>query len=427
MTPLPLSDVPLHLALFLCGAIGYMVTRWANKRFFSPRFPPLKAAKLLMEDDPEESQKAEPREPAAEPSPRAVSGAAAPRPRGRAARRRASVRKEEVAEPSAQIAVAEPLVQPAAAAAAAHKDLAAPRERDAAPDDAGHTEGVEEPNARVARLLARKAARKARKAQQLAKPAADACEVVMAEVEPAEAVESPCQEADSRVCEVAGVPAEEVEARSQEVDSLVGEVAKPAEEAPGQEVDSLAGELAEPAEEVEAPGQEVDSLAGEVGGFVAAEVQAEQVEVPSQVLDDKLAAGWAAAGAAPGVHDAVPVGSRRFSPILSHDGQQLYTDGEEVYVMACLESDGGDALRMVHPVTDPTSPWHQMVMDGEAPPALTSWTPISAPLDPQCGPWAPIADEADRPWLEEPVWRAPRPPLSDESDKLWDACWEFVA
>eukprot|EP00428_Durinskia_dybowskii_P007111 CAMPEP_0170303414 /NCGR_PEP_ID=MMETSP0116_2-20130129/52021_1 /TAXON_ID=400756 /ORGANISM="Durinskia baltica, Strain CSIRO CS-38" /LENGTH=75 /DNA_ID=CAMNT_0010555345 /DNA_START=96 /DNA_END=320 /DNA_ORIENTATION=+ len=45
-----IDELPLHIALFACGAFGYWATKWANRRFLRPRCPP---AKLMPRDEEE--------------------------------------------------------------------------------------------------------------------------------------------------------------------------------------------------------------------------------------------------------------------------------------------------------------------------------------------------------------------------------------
>eukprot|EP00429_Kryptoperidinium_foliaceum_P129980 CAMPEP_0176288206 /NCGR_PEP_ID=MMETSP0121_2-20121125/53847_1 /TAXON_ID=160619 /ORGANISM="Kryptoperidinium foliaceum, Strain CCMP 1326" /LENGTH=43 /DNA_ID= /DNA_START= /DNA_END= /DNA_ORIENTATION= len=40
MAPQFASETSLYVALFLCGAIGYLVTRWAKTRLFNARLQP---------------------------------------------------------------------------------------------------------------------------------------------------------------------------------------------------------------------------------------------------------------------------------------------------------------------------------------------------------------------------------------------------
>jgi len=55
-----------------------------------------------------------------------------------------------------------------------------------------------------------------------------------------------------------------------------------------------------------------------------------------------------------------------YQPILSADGQQLYTDGEQVYMMACMETIGSqeasaEPVQLIHPIMDPYDPINQMM------------------------------------------------------------------
>eukprot|EP00448_Togula_jolla_P018789 CAMPEP_0170589908 /NCGR_PEP_ID=MMETSP0224-20130122/11590_1 /TAXON_ID=285029 /ORGANISM="Togula jolla, Strain CCCM 725" /LENGTH=434 /DNA_ID=CAMNT_0010913675 /DNA_START=84 /DNA_END=1388 /DNA_ORIENTATION=+ len=54
----------------------------------------------------------------------------------------------------------------------------------------------------------------------------------------------------------------------------------------------------------------------------------------------------------------------RYQPVLSDSGEQLYTDGKQVFVMACIgvpnEADAMAADTMITPVVDPLDPRHQV-------------------------------------------------------------------
>lgn len=204
------DELPAMLALFLCGAVGYVSAKWMQKRTCAAA--KLKLAKKLEEPVFEE----EPAPTPSTPSPTASAKQAKKKVRRRAAAASSdsvstqdtaateSPEQEEPAKPVESEQVPEVLPEVAVEAVPEDAPEAAPEAEDAC------EQPTQEVSARVAKLLAKKAARKARKAQE----AQQALEVQEAQSPLSDSTEVPSSASDS----AAEQPALEAEAASEEVE-----------------------------------------------------------------------------------------------------------------------------------------------------------------------------------------------------------------
>lgn len=103
-----------------------------------------------------------------------------------------------------------------------------------------------------------------------------------------------------------------------------------------------------------------------------------------------------------------------YQPILSADGRHLYTDGEQVYMMACMEvkADLGAEPQVVHPVVDPCDPLHEAVM-GSLPAA--------------CSMWGCLAGAGFHCYYGRDQYGGRgQAACRHAEDRLWDVSWEFL-
>mmetsp|Transcript_105 Transcript_105/g.386 ORF Transcript_105/g.386 Transcript_105/m.386 type:complete len:472 (-) Transcript_105:197-1612(-) len=463
-----LEEMPCHFALFACGAVGWGLTRWANMRFGTDRqaVQPLKA-KLLETEETEEVEEpmaaegtpmeAEEEEvmPVTQTNP--ISPAA-----GAAARRRANRRKgrdqplaargaacEEVDAPAVAVEEAiievpitlvgkakdeEDLVPPcstrpvrAASVEEPEPEVVPPTPSSAFPlleqsidepesvpaDEAPEvSHGVSE---RVAKLLAKKAERKARKAH----------ERELEEQQQGEAAEAALAAAarlqELRI-DVASIEAE-VEAEEAEVEeealSLVS-----TSEPEGHHV--ATDEEDEDADEDEAawPSTPRSELAQQDEVWMAGCLTQDVVpSVPIGAEFVQTSEGSMITAVDPCMH--------RYHPILSDDGQQLYTDGEQVYVMACVDTSasagsaedagGADSPQVMHAVTDPWDPMHQVVHELQ----------LASTGSEYCGEvymgatYGACGDYSAQEWPQEMMYQSQLPAGGGHDDGLWDVPWDF--
>jgi len=113
-----------------------------------------------------------------------------------------------------------------------------------------------------------------------------------------------------------------------------------------------------------------------------------------------------------------------FQPIMSEGGQQLYTDGQQVYMMAAMTIDTSTAPDvevapepMITPVVDPCDPLHHAFMSLSAAVAMGVETPND-----QASPWA-----ARSPNNKAAPWATGKNFDSEEDDALWGVCWDFCS
>jgi len=402
-----LAEVHLYLALFICGALGYLLMK-RTKDVCPQRMAPPQKEKLFPDADEAEEEKVEEKE-----------------------------NEEEEAEVQEETQVEQSGPEPHASAVG--EDVATPEaEAVAAPPKVS-----EQVSERTARILAKKAARKARKAQEQAQ----------AQAAPVEEEE---EEAEEEGC---GPPAEEEVQKAAPVEEALPEEEEiaPEEVAAPLEEDEAAAPVAEE-EELAAPAEEATSLAEEeVEAAAPTEEVVEKMDSPLSQLksvewytieepdhglncaEPDLSTTWERSSREESVEDTgsshgagfedeegyggrqsswyeyqqpchswkEPVQQRRTAPLAANvdpwelpldemirspveaeqvyaqmyeermvaeqaqqsvqyqpvlcDNQQLYTDGQQFYMLACItgaEDEGESALREVHAVTDAHDPLH---------------------------------------------------------------------
>lgn len=117
-----------------------------------------------------------------------------------------------------------------------------------------------------------------------------------------------------------------------------------------------------------------------------------------------------------------------YHPILSQDGQQLFTDGHQVYMLAASEvtvSADGASLEEARPLVDPHDPMHQVLLN-----LSTAVTPSHYDCSdagcPQCRFWptSPYDAAADF-QISAGYYQDQDVDEEDEEDALWNVCWGF--
>lgn len=474
-----LSELPTHLALFLCGAIGYLLTKWANRRFITPRNPPWHVKLDLQEEEEALAQPAEPR-PSVEPGlpvQRLQGPGVKSCRRGRARKSRATPRTAAASVLRADAGEAEaPATGEAAEAEAAReeaREAALAGSEEAAEAEAG-SEGAELalPEAaaagatpvsdRIARLLVKKAQRKARKAKQeqcaedreaaVASTAADPegrmvpepSPTTLRQIEhrlPREAFQepahvfdlqkhnkvwdNPCKEQDMDLVEQV-----ELQPRAAKIDPLKSSTSSKAirldwgmESANEDELEkdwvpqrllALDARLDDEQllgcttdDEVEDEG---DAFWAEAGDCDEEGRAAWAWTAPCQdgwmlPFDDLLNRPD---GPEYSPCNAVEFIQPAYQPVLSAHGQQLYRDGEQLYMLACLDTledqeTATGAPPLLHAVVDPLDPMHGVVMD-------------------HC---SRLASAVLRDLCVAPVPEAPEY-VQAPTDELWGVCWDFT-
>lgn len=122
-----------------------------------------------------------------------------------------------------------------------------------------------------------------------------------------------------------------------------------------------------------------------------------------------------------------------YRPILSEDGQQLYTDGSQVYMLAGVQVTSApleqpdidmtavtstiSSHEVMQPILDPYDPMHQVVMG------------LSSTLFEGCGQYWPETTSPD-PYKKNYSGADAAPSMRDpnedgEEDALWNTCWDF--
>jgi len=116
-----------------------------------------------------------------------------------------------------------------------------------------------------------------------------------------------------------------------------------------------------------------------------------------------------------GVVQALDPNINVFQPIMTEGGQQFYTDGQQVYMMAAMTVDTGmvpDAEiaaepPVITPVVDPYDPLHHAFMSLSAAVAMGPESPSN-----KAGLWAFAQDEYEA--------------YEQDDDALWNVCWDFA-
>jgi len=389
-----MTELPMNLALFACGAFGWWGTRWANRRYKEHvRSRELVSRKSVDED--EEDRLAE----------RLYAAGALPEPE-RLPEPSCKDLPEEAPSPrpSSLVDLEEPEPTPPP------KELPSPV-AEAPEATATSTEEVETPemSARVAKLIAKKAERKARKAH----------ERELEEQQQGEAAEAALAAAarlqELRI-DVASIEAE-VEAEEAEVEeealSLVS-----TSEPEGHHVATDEEDEDEDEDEAAWPSTPRSELAQQDEVWMVGCLT--QDVVPSVPIGAEFV--QTSEGS---MITAVDLHMHRYHPILSDDGQQLYTDGEQVYVMACVDTSasagsaedagGADSPQVMHAVTDPWDPMHQMASTGSE----------------YCGDvymgatYCACGDYSAQDWPQEMMYQSQLLAGGGHDDGLWDVPWEF--
>jgi len=408
----------MHMALFACTAFGYYGTRWANKRFFTPRFPPMSMKAKVIDDEPEEVE---------EDEEEWGNDDQAPAPYG------------PPCEPESEPIVTADLADGAASEAAAC-DIVALTDLDAASEAGEDNADIEvasvvacdllcevsdaasvvtasatcalqpQVSGRVAKMLARKAARKERRRH-------------LAEELGADSVEGP---ADGRVLDpVVAKECPLADADDLSPRSTVAEDRCPSEEdrSPTDAEERSAAE-AEPEEEVASDDEAAPLVEEANAGLPEIARSSRRAEaVVERLLGELLPSGTRGlcptrcrdvvgetGDEAPLIDEAVEEAtdsssstaaeSPQFMPIMGPGGQQLYTDGQEIFVMACVAMDGDDPNKPPQfiALAEPGSDW---------PTASFGWG----------GSRVGDAQRAGR--------RSRKPPCRSDDD-LWSMSWEFA-
>lgn len=446
------AELPLHLALFACGAFGWAVTKWANRRFCNARLQARgKCADALSEDAASSSGT-----PVATP----VAAVSTPtQGHSGKARRRARGKVETSLEDEVEAAP-----EPAAALTEAAREVEAAAE----PAAAAVAAGPEKTSERVARLLAKKAERKARKVAEMQRP--QELEGPVPQVRPAEPpsapAAAPAAQPAARTTEAAAAAvASAASPRKARVSAL--ELRPPpawesgerttwsriTEEEPADLPPKLAQRLGLPVHHQpsdtdlaelstadegtrsawEGTWNEAEDSYEENEDAEEAREDAECEEPPQDCLPEvprrwvqpmaEGQDGWMMPledlqelsrqeSQGPFVQHADP-NMHLYQPIISPDGQQLYTDGEQVYMMACVELQAHTMQQpqVVHPVVHPCDPLHEVVM-GTMSGGRNYWG-SSSPYE--CYSQNPYEHHCAQVAFPEP-----------EEDKAWDVCWDFI-
>jgi len=369
------AELPLHMAVLACGSLGYAASKWADKKFIQPRI--VGSGKKILFDEAGEEETAP-----------------------------ASTNNTDVKEPtSVPKQTKETASEPVQAASSGKADAV--------------------PSQRVAKMLAKKAERKAKKAEQrlldVAAPTTSPQQSPEDDVEKLEINDESCDNVTKAADEALGkdVANEVVESAGE------SEVSQPqslklaldsdtvAELSTADETSPLAWADQEPSSEDEFffAGMAAQSEADD-------EVFAEEEPTPQyqswptaswnyephsnyreQAGDEAWmmpfeeimrtpedAAQWYSLGMA-------PMSGMDVQPVRAADGRQLYTDGEQYFVLACVDASEGQeaALQLVNPVVDPSDPVHGAFLE-----AVSGSQPASRPQRYDAG--CSTAEGWNRPW-----------------------------
>jgi len=291
-------------------------------------------------------------------------------------------------------------------------------EQDAQPMEAAVSE-------KVAKMMAKKAARKARKAEERKQLQAQLAEAPVKDAEEASHKAKGC-EAASRA---EGKPSDKV-AVAPELDDidvvqapLDADAGEPDEEPPFHGVATWSGPESTP--EWPELGKAGDAghwspaAWSQPAGRQRAWTQPAFNRCEERVEDEWMVPMEDMVGLAKesenGVVQALDPNINVFQPIMTEGGQQFYTDGQQVYMMAAMTVDTGmvpDAEiaaepPVITPVVDPYDPLHHAFMSLSAAVAMGPESPCN-----KAGPWAFAQDEYEA--------------YEQDDDALWNVCWDFA-
>lgn len=353
------AEMPLHFALLSCGALGYMATKWADQNLVRPRVGSMKPKSVSCDD---EVQKVE----VGEASPTSVN------------QRRNAKKQSRTCSVSVSCEIQAP--------AADEIVSSTPAEADSAP--------AVPPSERFARVLAKKAERKARKAQErLQCQVPPTCQDESSEVTETPQVPEPIT-TDAMTVDAGGsvvIEATEKEAPLEQNESLE-EASSPTKT----EGDAALAELSTADEEYPVAWADQEPTSDEemmIMDLVQSEQECLEFERAAPEYEEHQWKAWSHAPAWEYENDChinnecdewmtpfeelvrspevaaqwygvglAPMPGLDVEPVLAADGRQLYTDGQQFFVLACVDTADGHnptALQLVSPIVDPCDSKHQ--------------------------------------------------------------------